>query len=322
MTASALQAHAHAGTARRDFLHEAMFYADTGELLEGTLSFVREGRSAGEPVLVVLGAAKNELLREAVGDDDGVLFADMVKVGRNPARIIPVWHEFVAEHAGDGRPVRGIGEPIWAGRSTAELVECQRHESLLNLAFGEGTPLHLLCPYDTSALDDAVLNEARRSHPSLVERSGRRPSPSFRGLDAIAAPFDAPLPEPPASARELRFAGDTLAAARQLVSLRAAEAGLSTPRMHNLVLAANEVMTNSIAHGGGGGVLLTWTDGEMLVCDIRDAGRIDAPLIGRERPGLAQESGRGLWMANQLCELVQVRCFADGSAVRLHMRRS
>ena len=31
--------------------------------------------------------------------------------------------------------------------------------------------------------------------------------------------------------------------------------------------------------------------------------------------------GRGLWIANQLCELVQVRTFLTGSVVRLHVRR-
>jgi hypothetical protein len=30
--------------------------------------------------------------------------------------------------------------------------------------------------------------------------------------------------------------------------------------------------------------------------------------------------GYGLWLANQLCDLVQVRSFPTGSAVRLHMR--
>ena len=38
-------------------------------------------------------------------------------------------------------------------------------------------------------------------------------------------------------------------------------------------------------------------------------------------PELGQTSGHGLWMANQLCDLVQVRAFAGGNIVRLHMRR-
>ena len=40
----------------------------------------------------------------------------METLGRNPARIISAWHDFVAAHGGAGRPLRGIGEPIWPGR--------------------------------------------------------------------------------------------------------------------------------------------------------------------------------------------------------------
>src|SRR2546421_585138 len=77
-----------------------------------------------------------------------VEFADMAKVGRNPARIIPVWRQFVSERAAGGGRIRGIGEPVWAGRGPSELAEAQRHEALLNLAFA-GTPgMWLLCPYD------------------------------------------------------------------------------------------------------------------------------------------------------------------------------
>ena len=31
-------------------------------------------------------------------------------------------------------------------------------------------------------------------------------------------------------------------------------------------------------------------------------------------------TGRGLWLANQLCNLVQIRSSPEGTTVRLHMR--
>jgi hypothetical protein len=110
------------------FRHEALLYAGEVGFLAGTLPFVREGVAAGEPVLVVVSAARIGLLRSAlVGDADRVAFADMADVGANPARIIPAWRDFVAGHDVATRRARGIGEPIWAGRTPAELVECQRH---------------------------------------------------------------------------------------------------------------------------------------------------------------------------------------------------
>ena len=118
---------------------------------------------------------KIEMLRVALGHDtDAVLFANMAEVGSNPARIIPAWHEFVSRHAGTGRRMRGIGEPIWKERSADELIECQRHESLLNVAFGRGEPWWLLCPYDTERLDAAVI-ENREEAARYLEHTGSSP---------------------------------------------------------------------------------------------------------------------------------------------------
>jgi anti-sigma regulatory factor (Ser/Thr protein kinase) len=307
----------------REFAHEALLYAGADEFVAATASFIREGVEAGEPVLVVVGAGKIARLREELnGHGDGVLFADMADVGANPARIIPAWQAFVAEHLRDDRPVRGIGEPIWAGRSRDEVVECQRHESLLNLAFADAPAWRLLCPYDTSALDDAVIAEALRSHP-IVVRSGRRvASDQYRGLGGPARPFDLPLPEPPFDTVELPFDGAHLAGSRQFVTRRAVDAGLSSGQTHDLVLAVNEILTNSIRHGGGGGTLRMWQDDGRIVCEVEDRGQITDPLVDRRRPDPNQPGGRGLWMANQLCDLVQLRSPGNGTVVRLHMRRS
>ena len=88
------------------------------------------------------------------------------------------------------------------------------------------------------------------------------------------------------------------------------------------MLAVNEILTNSVRHGGGTGVLRIWQDDETLVCEVRDGGRIDDPLADRRRPRPDQTGGRGLWIANQLCDLVQLRSLADGSVVRVSMRRA
>jgi anti-sigma regulatory factor (Ser/Thr protein kinase) len=303
------------------FRHEALLYAGPDGFLEGTLRFIRAAREASEPVLALVSAAKIELLREALdGDTAGVRFADVRDVGSNPARMIPAWREFVEEHGSDNRPVSGIGEPIWADRSPAELVECQRHEALLNLAFADGSMMRLLCPYDTEALDPTVIAEAHCSHPVIVAGGVERDSDDYHGIDVAAAPFADPLSEAPADAAAIGFAGDSLEAVRQFVARHADLAGLDAARRADLVLAVNEVATNSVLHGGGDGTLLVWSEGDTLVCDLRDTGRFDHPLAGRERPSPDRVGGHGLWLANQLCDLVQVRSFSTGTVVRLHLR--
>ena len=74
------------------FRHEALFYESDDAFLEGTLAFVRDGIEAGEPALVVVDSRKIELIRaELNGEAAKVSFLDMEEVGRNPARIIPLW---------------------------------------------------------------------------------------------------------------------------------------------------------------------------------------------------------------------------------------
>jgi anti-sigma regulatory factor (Ser/Thr protein kinase) len=302
------------------FVHEAFLYRDSEEFLAGMLAFIREGVEQGEPVFVVLSAEKVERLRSALGEDaEAVSFADMAEVGANPARIIAAWREFVDEN--EGRPMRGIGEPIWAGRSKSELAECHRHESLLNLAFSDTPSFRLLCPYDVSGLEPEVIEEAHRTHPYVSAPGSLAESVAYRGLETIAAPFAEPLDEPPADAAELAFDADSLAEIRSFVAERAEAAGLARSRADGLVLAVNEIATNSVRHGGGSGLMRIWDEGEALVCQVEDRGRIVDPLVGRLRPVPDQQGGRGVWLANQLCDLVQVRTFEDGSTVRVHMTR-
>jgi len=301
------------------FRHEALLYSGWAEFVTGTVPFIREGLRASEPVLVVESLEKIQLLKDALGQEAGaVVFADMAMVGANPARIIPAWQEFVSFHP--GRRLRGIGEPIWKGRSPDELIECQRHESLLNTAFGQGRPWSLLCPYDTDNLGSSVIEEARRSHEFVNEGGTVERSNVYRGFEASGAPFDVPLPEPGTGVLRLPFAKDDLVKLRGLISRQARTAGLAATRTAELVTAVNEVATNSIRHGGGAGSLRVWQEQSVLICEIADTGRFDQPLVDRLCPAADLSAPRGLWLANQLCDLVQIRTLAGGTVVRLHMR--
>lgn len=162
--------------AERGFSHEALLYAGDESFLAGTMPFIREAVAADEAVLVAVDRSKIELLRSNLnGEADRVLFADMHELGRNPALIISAWQDFADESTAQGRSFRGIGEPIWPGRSAAELVECQHHESLLNLAFEDEPSWRLMCPYDAAALPRDVLAGAERDHRVIDEDGGSAP---------------------------------------------------------------------------------------------------------------------------------------------------
>ena len=86
------------------------------------------------------------------------------------------------------------------------------------------------------------------------------------------------------------------------------------------MLAVNELATNSLCHGGGVGTLQMWTEADTLLCEVHDRGHITEPLVGRIAPEPKQPTGRGLWVVNHLCDLVQIRSTPTGSVVRVHMR--
>ena len=115
---------------------------------------------------------------------------------------------------------------------------------------------------------------------------------------------------------------NNLSFVRDLVARAASAHGLDEGRSSDLVVSVNELAGNSLRHGGGAGTLRIWTQGRALICEIEDAGHIDKPLVGRERPTTDQERGFGLWLVNQMCDLVQLRTFKTGSVVRLHMARA
>lgn len=277
------------------FRHKALVYRDAGELLAGVVPFLEQGLEAGEPTLVAVSGANADLIQAELGAlAADARFADIETIGRNPARIVPFWLDFVDEHG--GRPVRGVVEAIWPGRSAAEAEEWRRHEALLDVAFAPSGTWSLLCPREAGVL-------------AAVESSS--PSGFFAGE----------LNGRPRGTAGFEFDRHDLAEVRRRVEESADAAGVPPARASDLVVAASELAANSVAHGGGAGTLRLWTEGSSLVVEFQDGGTIEDPLVGQVRPTITQEGGRGLWLVNQLCDLVQIRSGEDGTVVRLHARR-
>ncbi len=280
-------------------------YDGPADFVARTLPILQRADAEGAAVLVVVPEPRLTALRTAIGEaTTDVTFTDMTTVGRNPGRIISVWDDFVREQAG-GRVV-GIGEPIWSERSRDELVECQIHEELLDTAFADSEGVKILCPYDAGSLSGDVITEACRAHGPSAAASDRNP-------------FWKPLRPAPVGAYLQSFDERGVRDLRGLIAGLAEHVGLGSERTADLVLAVNEIVTNSVRHGGGAGTLRAWIDGDAVVCEVNDDGYLRDPLVGRRRPRPDAMGGRGLWLANQLCDLVQVRNGVEGCVVRVRV---
>ncbi len=301
-------------------VHDALFYETPQEYLTALLAFVRAGLEADEPVLVAVPEPNLSLMRDGLGADAGrVRLADMGTAGRNPGRIIGmVLTAFVREHA--GRPVRVIGEPIWAGRSEEEYPACAEHEALINVALADA-PLYVVCPYDVSRLSAEVLTDATRTHPILAHGSERWTSPSYTDPAAVAASFDRRLSPAPRDADVLLIVPRTgPRAARRFVHDFAERAGLDPARIADLRRVVQELAVNTLQHGGGSGLLTVWTADGHVVVQVQDGGRFHDPLAGR-RPPSPPEVGHGLFQVHALADLVRVHHGSEGTTVRVHVAK-
>jgi len=115
----------------------------------------------------------------------------------------------------------------------------------------------ILCPYDVAGLDRTALDDAGRTHPTLLDGQGRRDSPTYTDPLATAASFNRPLPPMPGHALGMTFDGEfALVEVRRFVVRYASAAGLPAERVGDLTVAVNELATNTIEHASGQGALV------------------------------------------------------------------
>jgi anti-sigma regulatory factor (Ser/Thr protein kinase) len=296
--------------------HHALFYRDQREFLTCVAGFAHDGLVGSEPVFIAVPGSKERLVGEQLGQESRyIAYADMAETGRNPARIIPAVRSFIDEHP--GQRIRFVEEPVWPGRSAEERYEVARHEALINFAFA-GAAASILCLYAADGLADSIAGTVRRTHPGILTGGREQASASYTGPDGMALAFERPLPAPPAAAEVVSYLND-LRPMRRLLAGYAGRNGLSDDRTANLVLAASELAANTLRHTSGGGTLRVWHTGLEILCQVEDEGWITDPLAGRRRRPAA-EPGHGLWLVNQVCDLVELRSGQAGTTVRLHMR--
>jgi anti-sigma regulatory factor (Ser/Thr protein kinase) len=301
-------------TMQAPYRHEAVPYEGQDDFVACGAALAETAGAHDAQLLFLLTAAKTAALRDALGDrSPDVSYVAMDEPGRNPARLLAMLEAFRAR--ADGRRCVSVNEPVLAGVSAAAVAEAQLGESVLNAPALQSWPMSVHCLYDAEQLDATSRTDMQRSHPTVQGEDAN----SAYEPDLAALLFAAPLPAAPRTAPGRDVRGTGLGPVREFV--RAAAAELLPERREDLVLAANEIVTNSLQHGGGECRVSVWDDANSVVCEVRDAGQITDPMAGRLAPARDARTGRGLWLANHLCDLVQVRSSHEGTTVRLYVDR-
>ncbi|MEU4356787.1 sensor histidine kinase [Streptomyces virginiae] len=305
-------------------VHQGLVYGSDEAFLTATVPFCLDGLEQDEAVLAVTTPANIDLLRQQLGSAaKSVEFIGADDWYQAPGRTLAAYYRYVDERTATGRhrQVRVIGEPVWHGRDVLETDEWTRYESVINVAFAD-CPAWIVCPYDTRALPEAVVADARRTHPQLV--TGPAAESSSHYADPLGGTWGRELSPAPADGKAvLRFDAD-LTAVRSFVHDTALSLGMSRDAAGRLVFAANEVATNAIQHGGGAGEITVWRTSHRVICDVKDLGSAGGPaeagwVLGYLPPDPKRPHGHGLWTVRQLCDLAEVHTGDRGTTVRLHL---
>ncbi|WP_369214615.1 anti-sigma factor RsbA family regulatory protein [Streptomyces flavofungini] len=318
---------------RPGFVHQALSYASDDAFLAGTAGFVRDGLAADDVVLAVVAGRNITLLRDALGGAArNVEFIDAQDWYHYPSRTLGQYHDYCTERdEGGTRRVRVIGEPVWTGRTTVETREWIRYESLVNAAFADSGHW-IVCPYDARTLPAEILDTVRCTHPEVTSGADA-PGPSGRYTEP--AEFYAECSEaaegPLAASgtpRTIAFIRGESVAARLAVAEYARRCGIAEDRARDMVAAVHEAVANAVRFGGGGGVLRLSSDADWVVCEVADGGGgrslpslHTTGFLGRLPPDPRAAKGHGLWVVQQLSDLVTEDFGTDGVVLRLHFRR-
>ncbi len=296
----------------RRLVHGAVPYAGPDSFVAAAIELIERGTRNGEACLALAVGAKVDELRATLGPASRrVGFIDLSVRGRNPARVLPALRSFLEAHR--GRRARIVAEPVYAELSAAGLAETLIAELVLSKSECHDWDAQMCCLYDTESLGAGAVDVVRSAHPDPSDRAAT--------AAALAAAFTRDLPPAPADAEACKADMTTLGTLRDFVRRGAVTSGLDGERSEDLVYAVNEVVTNSICHGEGRAAVSMWTEQGITCCEVRDRGRFADVLVGRIAPRPGQASGRGLWLVNQLCDLVQVRSSYGGTVVRMIVDR-
>jgi anti-sigma regulatory factor (Ser/Thr protein kinase) len=319
-----LSVEGHPGPPSGSYVHDALFFDSTDQLVEVTVPFLLQGLAADEAAVVAASPATSALLRDAVDADPRVHVLERGDVyrARTPTAIT-TFRRLAESLAADGaKRIRVVGE-VDFGEDERDWLEWQRYESVVNSALADW-PLWGLCVFDTQRLPEPLLESARQTHSSVVTATERRPNPDYvppedylRGLPIPAEPLERTTPRLWAADVE-DFVALRHAVAAELATVRA-----SRELVEDFLLAVDEMTSNAVRHGKPPISLGLWTGGDRLVCTIADQGPgWDDPFAGYG-PAHGEDlsrGGMGLWLARQLCDHVDISSTGGGAQVRLTVR--
>lgn len=303
-------------------VHRAVPYRTPEHQAEILTGAVAGALECGRRAIVVVERRCRSELEQALGADAGVRYVRPEELhSAPPFTVAGRWSRTVRDAIADGATgVCAVAQPVALPGIDSS------YWTRLDLAIGHAMralPVEMLCCFadrdgareEAGALHDeflvdgaAVPSGHRRDDHELLQEHPQRP-PSDLGVPLLSEAVDL----------------HGLSAMRRLVRREGQLSGLGPARVEDLVLAVNELVSNGVEHGSGAPVLRMWRTADGLVAEMTDTVPERLAFPGLAAPSPSGERGRGLWLASELADVLQVWTADDdpgqvqGTVVRVVM---
>lgn len=289
--------------------HEAAYYGTEAEFLALVVPFLEGGVAAGEPTLASFAEPSIALIKREMGTPSGVTFIDRGMRYQSPVTTISADCAAFASYVAQGAlQIRIVGEMPHAGTDMS-WERWARYEAFVNYAYDD-FPVWAMCPYDTRATPNRILDEVAATHRHLATSTGdhlpnsryTEPGLFLRQRVAVMNPIELTPPG-------VELSDPTPAAARRAVTRLLHDSQIDLRAVEGLEIAVSEAVTNAVLHGRPPTVLRAWCPNpHSAVVTVTDSGPgVTDPFIGLLPGPSGGTGGRGLWIAHQTCADVSYR---------------
>lgn len=303
------------------FIHQIGLYASDEDFVSLVRRFLAAGRDRDEPMLIVTNAANLALIGRSLGSSVGNIdYAETDDLGRRPVQRFGALHRYWRRHAEAGQErVRILFESGWTGLAPHQISAIKRLESAYNLAMAD-LGIDMVCPYNTRALDAAIISDAMRTHPRVLHGDRSEFNAEFDDPHDFIGAYDAKELAPPSDgAATLRTDGNPRTL-RHFAATAAAAAGMPEAQIAILVLAVGEASDYLAENGPVPTTIRIWTEFTATVCELRTlAVRTTDALCELQPREALPESEIGIWLAHRLCDRLESRTTAQGTTIRLYL---
>ncbi len=278
------------------FRHNAFVYESQDEYVARSVTFLTEGLEAGDGAVVANTRPGLAVMREGLGPDAAqVTFVDVSSAYTRPARTLAAYHKVFAEQLQKTASLRAVAD-VQFGTDPVEWDMWMGYEAVFNRCF-DHLPAWVLCTYNANGTPDPILEGVWRTHPEVVAGDIWNTSDVYEDPDKVLRAITAE-PTPLTDLRSVPFGRD-LEQFRERLARELVAEEVSEAKALDMLLAATEIATNAVEHGGGVEEVRVGRAQGRFVCEIVDRGNgFDEPAAGYLAP--REGVGTGLWVARQL----------------------